>query len=164
MNYAAVAAANYASLPFGDGYTATVGGTYGDQDNNHFAQLDRDAETDTDHAQFRQYYNTWGRWMSPDPYNGSYDIANPQSFNRYSYVTNNACRFRQARRVRTAPRAGDRRDLRRYRKRTGLLALVNLFSMAAGKANSFARSRHESRGNRAPFGDASASSINLGRI
>jgi len=21
--------------------------------------------------------------MSPDPYNGSYDLANPQSFNRY---------------------------------------------------------------------------------
>lgn len=84
MNYAAVAAANYTSLPFGDGYTAHVSGTYGDQDNNHFAQLDRDAESDTEHAQFRQYYNTWGRWMSPDPYSGSYDITNPQSFNRYA--------------------------------------------------------------------------------
>jgi RHS repeat-associated protein len=46
-------------------------------------------ESDTDHAQFRQHYNTWGRWMSPDPYSGSYDPTNPQSFNRYSYVTNN---------------------------------------------------------------------------
>ena len=89
MNYAAVAAANYASLPFGDGYTAHVSGTYGDQDNSHFAQLDRDAESGTDHAQFRQYDNTWGRWMSPDPYNGSYDITNPQSFNRYVYAMNN---------------------------------------------------------------------------
>jgi RHS repeat-associated protein len=93
MNYAAVAAANYASLPFGDGYTANVSGTYGDQDNNHFAQLDRDAETDTDHAQFRQYYNIWGRWMSPDPYGGSYDITNPQSFNRYAYVNSNPLTF-----------------------------------------------------------------------
>jgi hypothetical protein len=27
--------------------------------------------------------------MSPDPYSGSYDFTNPQSFNRYSYVLNN---------------------------------------------------------------------------
>ena len=27
--------------------------------------------------------------MSPDPYDGSYDIFNPQSLNRYSYVLNN---------------------------------------------------------------------------
>ncbi|MHB1939091.1 MAG: RHS repeat-associated core domain-containing protein [Acidobacteriaceae bacterium] len=52
-------------------------------------KANRDAETDTDHAQFRQYYNTWARWMSPDPYNGSYDITNPQSFNRYAYVNSN---------------------------------------------------------------------------
>ena len=26
--------------------------------------------------------------MSPDPYNGSYDLSNPQSLNRYSYVGN----------------------------------------------------------------------------
>jgi hypothetical protein len=43
------------SLAFGDGYTANVSGTYGDQDNNHIALLDRDAESDTDHAQYRQY-------------------------------------------------------------------------------------------------------------
>jgi hypothetical protein len=27
--------------------------------------------------------------MSPDPYHGSYDVSNPQSFNRYAYVNNN---------------------------------------------------------------------------
>jgi hypothetical protein len=27
--------------------------------------------------------------MSPDPYSGSYDTSNPQSFNRYSYALNN---------------------------------------------------------------------------
>ena len=79
MNYAAVAAANYTSLAFGDDYTANVSGSYGDQDNNHYAQLDRDAESNTDHALYRQYYNTWGRWMSPDPDNGSYDISNPRA-------------------------------------------------------------------------------------
>ena len=96
MNYAAVAAANYTSLAFGDDYTANVSGSYGDQDNNHYAQLDRDAESNTDHALYRQYYNTWGRWMSPDPDNGSYDISNPQSFNRYMYANNNPLGFADA--------------------------------------------------------------------
>ncbi len=30
-----------------------------------------------------------GRWLSPDPYMGSHDFSNPQSFNRYAYVNNN---------------------------------------------------------------------------
>jgi RHS repeat-associated protein len=51
--------------------------------------LDLDNETDTDHATFRQYDNTQGSWMSPDPYMGSYDPSNPQSMNRYTYVLNN---------------------------------------------------------------------------
>ena len=96
MNYAAVAAANYTSLAFGDDYTANVSGSYGDQDNNHYAQLDWDAESNTDHGSYRQYYNTWGRWMSPDPDNGSYDISNPQSFNRYMYANNNPLGFADA--------------------------------------------------------------------
>ncbi|NYF81308.1 RHS repeat-associated core domain-containing protein [Granulicella arctica] len=29
-----------------------------------------------------------GRWMSPDPYDGSMDPSNPQSMNRYAYVMN----------------------------------------------------------------------------
>jgi hypothetical protein len=31
--------------------------------------------------------------MSPDPYSGSYDTGNPQSYNRYSYVLNNPVVF-----------------------------------------------------------------------
>ncbi|MHB8304008.1 MAG: RHS repeat-associated core domain-containing protein, partial [Acidobacteriaceae bacterium] len=60
-------------------------------DANHykFAGLERDAETGLDHTWFRQYASPMGRWLSSDPYNGSYDIANPQSFNRYAYVGNN---------------------------------------------------------------------------
>jgi hypothetical protein len=34
-----------------------------------------------------------GRWMSPDPYDGSYDVTNPQSLNRYSYALNNPLTF-----------------------------------------------------------------------
>lgn len=37
----------------------------------------------------RQYNNAQGSWMSPDPYDGSYNPTNPQSFNRYGYVFNN---------------------------------------------------------------------------
>jgi len=76
---------SYISLPFGDGYAAS--GTDGDA--NHYAQLDHDSETNTDHAQFRQYSNTQGRLLSPDPYSGSYDASNPQSMNRYAYALNN---------------------------------------------------------------------------
>jgi RHS repeat-associated protein len=48
----------------------------------------------TEHAQFRQYDSTVGLWMSPDPYLGSYNFANPQSLNRYAYVLNNPLAFR----------------------------------------------------------------------
>jgi len=47
----------------------------------------------TNHALYREYANTAGRWMSPDTYTGSYDLSNPQSFNRYSYVLNNPLAF-----------------------------------------------------------------------
>ena len=60
-------------------------------DGNHykFTGLERDQESGFDHAMFRQYSSTMGRWLSPDPYMGSYDLSNPQSFNRYTYVLNN---------------------------------------------------------------------------
>jgi RHS repeat-associated protein len=86
-------AATYTNLPFGDGSTQTVGGTGVDQDNNSFTSLELDTETETYHAQFRQYGPAQGSWMSPDPYSGSYDMNNPQSFNRYSYVLNNPLTF-----------------------------------------------------------------------
>jgi RHS repeat-associated protein len=84
--YNASVEGSFTSLPFGDAQT-TVAGT--DGDSYHFATLDHDPEDNTDHAQFRQYSNTQGRWLSPDPYAGSYDVSNPQSFNRYAYVLNN---------------------------------------------------------------------------
>jgi RHS repeat-associated protein len=88
-NYAGSVASSYVSLPYGDGYTPNVVLANGDQDNLHFAQLDHDSESATEHAQFRQHSPTQGRWMSPDPYDGSYDATNPQSLNRYSYALNN---------------------------------------------------------------------------
>lgn len=88
-NYQGTLQESDSSLPFGDGYSANVTGTAADQDNRHFAMLAWDAESYTDHAQFRQYSPTQAQWMSPDPYDGSYDAGNPQSFNRYAYVLNN---------------------------------------------------------------------------
>lgn len=75
----------FTSLPFGDAQ-ATASGS--DTDAYHFAGQDYDAETSTEHAQFRQYGTMQGRWFSPDPYSGSYDFLSPQSLNRYAYVMN----------------------------------------------------------------------------
>ncbi len=75
----------YTSLPFGDGFSEN--GT--DLDPYHFAALDHDYESGLDHAQYREYSGAGGRWLSPDPYSGSYDWSNPQSLNRYAYVLNN---------------------------------------------------------------------------
>jgi RHS repeat-associated protein len=88
-NYAVEA--NFAEQPFGDNkqtFPGTVIETSFDTDANHYAFLDTDKETATDHADFRQYSNAQGRWMAPDPYDGSYDIGNPQSLNRYVYAMN----------------------------------------------------------------------------
>jgi RHS repeat-associated protein len=73
-----------ADLPWGDEHTPS--GDNGDQ--HDFAGMDRDLEDNTEHAQYRQYSTNLGRWQSPDPYMGSYDFTNPQSFNRYTYALN----------------------------------------------------------------------------
>jgi RHS repeat-associated protein len=80
---------SYVSYPWGEGYSASGA----DSDPYHFAMLDHDSESFTEHAQFRQYSSTQGRWMSPDPYDGSYDATDPQSLNRYGYVLNNPLGF-----------------------------------------------------------------------
>lgn len=63
------------------------------QDNAQFTGQEWDGETATTHFQYRQYSATQGRWMSPDPYDGSYNPFNPQSFNRYAYALNNPLSF-----------------------------------------------------------------------
>jgi RHS repeat-associated protein len=83
--YNASVEGTFQSLPFGDGQS-TIGT---DNDAYHFAGLDHDYATDTDHAMLRQYSNAQGHWLKPDPYAGSYDFSNPQSMNRYAYALNN---------------------------------------------------------------------------
>jgi RHS repeat-associated protein len=46
-----------------------------------------------DESMFRRYHGWWSRFAHPDPYDGSYDVIDPQSFNRYSYVQNDPVNF-----------------------------------------------------------------------
>lgn len=68
--------------PFGQPLSGSTDDPY------QYAGLERDQETGLDHATFRQYSSSMGRWYAPDPYLGSMDFANPQSLNRYAYVGN----------------------------------------------------------------------------
>jgi RHS repeat-associated protein len=52
----------------------------------------RDANA-SDEAMHRRYNRWWSRFDQPDPYDGSYDLTDPQSFNRYSYVQNDPVNF-----------------------------------------------------------------------
>jgi RHS repeat-associated protein len=63
---------------------------------NHYTFADYESdltESSSYHTSFRQLSPSLGRWMRPDPYLGSIDITNPQSLNRYSYVTNSPLVF-----------------------------------------------------------------------
>ena len=51
-----------------------------------FTSYERDAESGNDYAMARQGVNRLGRFGSPDPLAGG--TGNPQSLNKYSYVTN----------------------------------------------------------------------------
>ena len=70
-------------LPFGQLMSSTT------NDSFQFTGLEQDTENSSDHAWFRNYSTEQSRWLRPDPYLGSYDLLNPQSFNRYMYVNGN---------------------------------------------------------------------------
>jgi RHS repeat-associated protein len=86
LNYTLDAAGNIigvaSTLPYGQLAVNTTG------DNFLFTDHERDAENGTDATLYRHYASTQGRWLSPDPSNGSYNLADPQSLNRYAYLTN----------------------------------------------------------------------------
>ena len=83
-------------MPFGEELGAGVGGrTTGmgfpgtaDGIRQKFTAYERDTESGLDFAQARFYSSGQGRFTSVDPFMGSAITANPQTFNRYSYVTN----------------------------------------------------------------------------
>jgi len=57
-----------------------------------FTTYERDANG-TDEAMFRRYNRWQSRFDQPDPYDGSYDLGDPQSFNRYAYVQGDPVNF-----------------------------------------------------------------------
>ena len=58
-----------------------------------FTGKERDTETGNDHFGARYYGNAIGRFTSPDPAMQSANGLNPQTWNRYSYVTNNPTQY-----------------------------------------------------------------------
>jgi RHS repeat-associated protein len=56
-----------------------------------YTSYERDANG-SDEAMHRRY-NRLSRFDQPDPYDGSYNLTDPQSFNRYSYVQNDPVNF-----------------------------------------------------------------------
>ena len=100
-NYGASSAvvARHDYLPFGEEIGSGLGLRNGNQgfgasDTNRtkYGLAERDI-TGLDHTLFRKYESLSGRWTSPDPYMGSANIAQPQSFNRYAYVQNDPVNF-----------------------------------------------------------------------
>ena len=82
-------------LPFGEEIFAGIGGRttgqgyVGDNVRQKYTKYERDVETGLDFAEARYFSSTQGRFTSIDPFVGSMRAGDPQSFNRYSYVSNN---------------------------------------------------------------------------
>lgn len=60
----------------------------GDGVRQKYAGMETDEASELSHTLWRNYDSASGRWLSPDPYGGSMNIADPQSLNRYTYVGN----------------------------------------------------------------------------
>jgi len=89
--------ANFASLPYGNGLSASTPAGYAacpDATEQHFTGKERDTESGNDYFEARYYSSAIGRFMSPDwsaklepvPYAV---LVDPQSLNLYAYVRNN---------------------------------------------------------------------------
>ncbi len=87
-------------LPFGEelfagagNRTTALGYTLNDDARQKFTQKERDNETGLDYFGERYYASTQGRFISVDPLGASAIVADPQSFNRYTYVLNNPLKY-----------------------------------------------------------------------
>ena len=81
--------------PFGGEISSTIGlrattPGYGQADivRQKHAGMEQDDGSSLSHTLWRKQDYLSGRWTSPDPYGGSMTVADPQSFNRYTYVNN----------------------------------------------------------------------------
>ena len=75
-----------------DPFGAEAGGTNQSFQPRKFTTYERDPNG-TDEAMFRRYNRWHSRFDQPDPYDGSYDLSDPQSFNRYAYTQNDPVNF-----------------------------------------------------------------------
>jgi RHS repeat-associated protein len=57
-----------------------------------YTSYDRDGNA-SDEAMFRRYNRQHSRFDQPDPWDVSYSLADPQSFNRYAYTQNDPVNF-----------------------------------------------------------------------
>jgi RHS repeat-associated protein len=89
-NLSAVVCDSITSLPFGDGLTTS--GSCGDPSPLHFTGKERDSESNLDNFGARYNSSAIGRFMSPDPSPNGIALADPQSWNLYSYVRNRPTR------------------------------------------------------------------------
>ena len=87
MNSAGSLQATNLFTPYGQLMNSGAGDAYS------WAGLFQDTEYSGDAAWYRNYSTRQARWLTPDPYNGSYDLYDPQSFNRYMYVSGNPLGF-----------------------------------------------------------------------
>ncbi len=94
-NNAGVVTSRRDYAPFGEDLAAGIGlrasGQGYSQPNGvrqKFAGMENDDATGMSHTLWRRYDNLSARWTTPDPYAGSLNIRDPQTFNRYSYVEN----------------------------------------------------------------------------
>ena len=87
MGFGEEVSAGYANRSQAGGYD-TVDGI-----RQQFTGHERDHESGLDYAQARYYNSRHGRFTSVDPLTASAAIRNPQTFNRYSYVTNSPYKF-----------------------------------------------------------------------
>jgi RHS repeat-associated protein len=97
MNSNAAITARHDYLPFGEEIKVGTAGAgmrsssqgyeQADSLRQKYAGMERD-DSGVDHTLWRKYESRSGRWTTPDPYNGSMNVGDPQSFNRYSYVSN----------------------------------------------------------------------------
>jgi len=59
---------------------------------HRYTTYERDANGGDD-AMMRRYQVNWSRFAQPDPYDGAYNMTDPQSFNRYAYLQNDPVNF-----------------------------------------------------------------------
>jgi RHS repeat-associated protein len=79
---------------FGDGLFAPGGGSCCSLQAGMFDDAWQDSANNTYHTLNREYSPTQGRWLTPDPAGmAAIDPTNPQTWNRYAYVTNNPVSF-----------------------------------------------------------------------